>query len=86
MSRLDGKIVVAVDGPAGVGKSTLAIGLAREFHLTYVETGALYRAIGWVARERGISPDDEAALAAIAATIPIEFSLGGELNRVILWA
>ena len=84
MSRLDGKIVVAVDGPAGVGKSTLAIGLAREFHLTYVETGALYRAIGWVARERGISPDDEAALAAIAATLPIEFSLEGELNRVIL--
>ena len=84
MSRLDGKIVVAVDGPAGVGKSTLAIGLAREFHLTYVETGARYRAIGWVARERGISPDDEAALAAIAATLPIEFSLEGELNRVIL--
>lgn len=84
MSKPEKKIVVAVDGPAGVGKSTLAIALAREFHLTYVETGALYRAIGFLARERGVSPDDEASLATIAATLPISFALTGNVNRVTL--
>jgi cytidylate kinase len=78
------KIVVAVDGPAGVGKSTLAIALAREFNLTYVETGALYRAVGLVAREQGVDSDDEVGLARIAQTLPVTFSLEGELNRVLL--
>lgn len=84
MSRGQRKIVVAVDGPAGVGKSTLAISLAREFHLTYVETGALYRAIAWVARERAVTPEDKDELAAIAANLPITFSLDGDLNHVTL--
>jgi CMP/dCMP kinase len=78
------KIVVAVDGPAGVGKSTLAIALAQDFDLTYVETGALYRAIGWLARESGVDTDDEDGLAEIAASLPITFTLEGTVNRVTL--
>ncbi len=84
MIKEKGKLVVAVDGPAGVGKSTLAISLAREFDLTYVETGALYRAIGWLARDNGVSHDDEDGLADIAASLPITFSLEGTVNRVNL--
>jgi CMP/dCMP kinase len=78
------KIVVAVDGPAGVGKSTLAIALAQDFDLTYVETGALYRAIGWLAREQGVDTGDEDGLAAIASSLPITFTLEGSVNRVTL--
>ncbi len=71
-------IVIAVDGPAGVGKSTLAMALAREFELTYVETGALYRSVAWLAREEGIDLNDE------AARLPVEFRMDQGVNHVFL--
>jgi cytidylate kinase len=55
--------VVAIDGPAGVGKSTAARMLARELGFTLVDTGALYRAVALAAAERGVSWDDGPALA-----------------------
>ncbi len=55
-------VAVAIDGPSGAGKSTLARILAKELDFIYVDTGALYRAVGYAALSNGISPSDEAAV------------------------
>jgi len=54
--------VVAIDGPAGSGKSTVARALARSLGWTYLDTGAIYRTLGWLAHQEGVSVDDEEAL------------------------
>ena len=68
------RIVVAIDGPAGAGKSTVALELARRLGYTLVDTGALYRAVALTARERGISWDDDAALGALTNDLQLEFA------------
>ena len=65
--------VVAIDGPAGVGKSTTARSLARRLGYTLVDTGALYRGVALAARDRGIPWDDEAAVVALAGEIDLGF-------------
>ncbi len=60
------RIVIAIDGPAGSGKSTLAALLARKFHYTNIETGAMYRALAYKAMQLSISLDQGSALAALA--------------------
>ena len=55
------KPVVAIDGPAGAGKSTLARAVARALGLTYVDTGAMYRAVAWKALHLGADLDDHVA-------------------------
>jgi cytidylate kinase len=64
---------VALDGPAGAGKSTVAKRVARELGLTYVDTGAMYRAITWKALQQKIDLADEVALTKIAHEVQIEF-------------
>ncbi len=64
---------IAIDGPAGAGKSTIAKFLAKELKLIYVDTGALYRAIGFYMVENGVSIDDDAAV--IAALDGVRVSL-----------
>ncbi|OGW62884.1 MAG: cytidylate kinase [Nitrospirae bacterium RBG_16_64_22] len=54
--------IVAVDGPAGAGKSTVARRLAARLGFTYVDSGAMYRTVGLAARRRGLDPEDEAAM------------------------
>jgi cytidylate kinase len=61
--------VVAIDGPAGAGKSTLARGLAEKFGLPYLNTGLMYRELSRRALEAGVDPDDESSLAALAEGI-----------------
>ena len=78
------RIVVAIDGPAGSGKSTLAALLARKFHYTNIETGAMYRALAYKAMQLGISPDDSPALAALAKESHIDLVPRAEGNRVVL--
>lgn len=56
-------LVIAIDGPSGAGKSTLARLLARRLSYVYIDTGAMYRAVGWKARQEGIDPADEQGLA-----------------------
>ena len=56
-------LVIAIDGPSGAGKSTVARRLAERLGYIYIDTGAMYRAIGWKAKREGIDPDDEAKLA-----------------------
>lgn len=65
--QVDGPFVVAIDGPAGVGKSTVARDLARELGLPYVDTGAMYRALGWKALRDGVASEDHDAVARLAA-------------------
>jgi len=69
-------MIVAIDGPAGAGKSTLARRLAQRLGFTYVDTGAMYRALAWLALDQGLDPDDERALAALAAGDSISFDGG----------
>ena len=65
-------IRIAIDGPSGSGKSTLAKAVARELGIVYVDTGALYRAIGYHAFTRGVSPTDAAAVEALLPEIKLD--------------
>src|SRR5271165_6640904 len=78
------RIIIAIDGPAGAGKSTVAARLAKRFRLLNLETGAMYRAFALKALEGNVSPDDAEALGRLATTtsIRLEVSEGG--NRVFL--
>ena len=78
------KIIVAIDGPAGAGKSTIARHLASHFGLLNLETGAMYRAFALKALRAGSSLDDSAALEALAAKTAIRLEPGEEENRVLL--
>jgi cytidylate kinase len=66
-------MIVAIDGPAGSGKSTVARELADRLGFRYLDTGAMYRALTWLALEEGIDLDDPARLAALARDEPIRF-------------
>lgn len=66
-------IVVAIDGPAGAGKSTVAKAVAAALDYLYVDTGALYRGIGWYALEAGLDPEDEEAVTALARHMKLGF-------------
>ncbi|MGD9572129.1 MAG: (d)CMP kinase [Thermoleophilia bacterium] len=71
-------MIVAIDGPAGAGKSTVARAVARRLGLAYLDTGAMYRALTWLALQHGIAPSDGEALAALARANPIEIEPTGE--------
>jgi len=77
---------IAIDGPAGTGKSTVAGRLAAAFGLPKLDTGAIYRTLALAARRASVSWDDERALAGIAASMPIRFEggAGGAPLRVTL--
>ena len=64
--------VVAIDGPAGAGKSSASRGLAARLGFAYVDTGGMYRAVGVLAHERGIALDDDPALARLIDGLRIE--------------
>lgn len=63
---------VAIDGPSGAGKSTLAKALAKELRFTYIDTGAMYRAVGLFVLRQGISTKDAAAIEGVLDEIEIE--------------
>ena len=65
-------VVIAIDGPSGAGKGTVARRVADRLGYRHVDTGAMYRAVAWAAVERGIALDDEAAVAALADGARIE--------------
>ena len=78
-------ISVAIDGPSGAGKSTLAKSLAAELQFLYVDTGAIYRTIGYYAWTHGIDPKDAAAVEAALPDIRVELRYDGEgLQRMYL--
>jgi cytidylate kinase len=67
-------LIIAIDGPSGVGKGTIARQVARELGYRHVDTGAMYRAVAWYARQRGLDLQDEAAVAAAASTLAFEMT------------
>ena len=78
------KPIVAIDGPAGAGKSTIARALAVRFGLLNLETGAMYRAFALKALRTGVSLDDIEALLALTAHTQIRLAQGEQGNRVLL--
>ena len=76
--------IIAIDGPAGAGKSTLAAHLARRFGFLNLETGAMYRALALKAIENDLSFDEEAPLLDLAAFTRITLEPQLEGNRVLL--
>src|ERR1700689_1098114 len=78
------KMIVAIDGPAGAGKSTIARHLARHFGLLNLETGAMYRAFALKALRSDIPLDQSAPLEELAAETQILLEPGDEENRVLL--
>ena len=77
-------IVVAIDGPAGAGKSTVSKRLTGLLGYRLLDTGALYRAVALVARRSGVAWSNEPGLAAVAADLDISFELDGMVNKVLL--
>jgi cytidylate kinase len=67
-------MIVAIDGPAGAGKSSVARALAVRLRFRYLDTGAMYRALTWLALHRGIDLGDVTALAELAREHPVEFT------------
>jgi CMP/dCMP kinase len=64
-------MVIAIDGPAGAGKSSVARAVAEALRFTYLDSGAMYRCVALAAIERGADPDDDAAMAKIARSLPV---------------
>src|SRR3954452_1243905 len=74
-------MIVAIDGPAGAGKSTVARALAERLGFRYLDTGAMYRALTWLAMQRGVDLSDAEKLTQLAQAEPVTFA--GE-SRVLI--
>jgi cytidylate kinase len=72
-------LIVAIDGPAGAGKSTVARALANRLGFRYLDTGAMYRALTWLALQKGLPLGDGAPLGALAVANPVTFDEAGRV-------
>jgi cytidylate kinase len=78
------RIVVALDGPASSGKSSVGAAAARVVRYRFCDTGLLYRALAWAAIERSVDPTDAPALVDLVPTIDLEADQDGRLARVLV--
>lgn len=76
--------IVAIDGPAGAGKSTVSKVLARRLGFALVDTGAIYRCVALKARREGIAFDDDVKLGELLGRVRVTFQVVGEDNHVFL--
>jgi CMP/dCMP kinase len=76
--------VVAIDGPAASGKSSVARALAKRIGFDYVNSGAMYRAATWHILERGVAPDDPTAVVRLMETTAIDCPRDGDSSRILL--
>lgn len=74
---------IAIDGPAASGKSTVAKLIARELGYTFINTGAMYRAVTWYVLQQGVDPADTAAVEALLGDIPLSFGKDGAVSTVM---
>ncbi|MEH2193367.1 MAG: bifunctional pantoate--beta-alanine ligase/(d)CMP kinase [Nostoc sp.] len=82
----DRQPIIAIDGPAGAGKSTVARQVAANLGLVYLDTGAMYRAVTWLVLEKGIAIDDECAIAELTNLCKIELTPNQDLqSSVRVW-
>ncbi|HEY0826564.1 MAG TPA: (d)CMP kinase [Bacilli bacterium] len=84
MKDQDVKINIAIDGPAGAGKSTVARKVADALGYIYVDTGAMYRAVTWTALQQNLKPDDLEQLIQLVRNLEIHFIPGGNGQQVIV--
>jgi CMP/dCMP kinase len=73
-------VIVAIDGPAGAGKSTVARRLAERLGFRYLDTGAMYRALTWLGMQRGMPLGDGDPLGQLAEDFPVEFDASGRVS------
>ena len=73
-------MIVAIDGPAGAGKSSVARALASRLGFRYLDTGAMYRALTWLALHEGVPLDDGPSLRTLAAGHPVVFGANGSVS------
>ncbi len=78
------RLIIAIDGPAGAGKSTIAKTLARQLGYLFINTGAMYRAVAWKALQQGISLDDAACVGKLAEDSLIELTGAVDATRVLI--
>jgi cytidylate kinase len=78
------RLVIAIDGPVGAGKSTMARQLARALGVVHIDSGAMYRAMGWKAMEAGVDLSDHGALAALAERTEIRVIPGDPSFRLLV--
>lgn len=75
---------IAMDGPVGAGKSSIADAVAQALNILHLDTGAMYRALGLTALERGVSLEDEAAVTALAREIDVSVAHDGKGQRTLV--
>lgn len=73
---MEKRIRIAIDGPSGAGKSTIAKAVAKQLEIDYIDTGAMYRAVGYKAKSCGVDPQDTASMKAMLQETEIDFSEG----------
>jgi pantoate ligase/cytidylate kinase len=79
----DRQPIVAIDGPAGAGKSTVARQVAKELGLLYLDTGAMYRALTWLVLQLGIGLEDQCAIAELASKCQIQLTPSSDFQQPV---
>lgn len=77
-------LTIAIDGPAGAGKSTVARRVAGALGYAYIDTGAMYRAVAWATLKQGVAPDDAEAVTRLTETLDIRLHPGAAETQVLV--